>query len=391
MIEKIQNTNNDNRHILLIDYVIFANDLEADLRERGYTVKKLLVSVLNVERFMNICRNFKPSMVVSVNFSPEMAMLTTVQNIPYISWTVDPLPLARFKLIKGTKTELCTAFVHRKKICDTFKAVGINHTFYLPLAAPGKRRIPVTDPALLNGYHCNISFVGNSLTKELDTLNAYLKSNHWDDNELTLFNEHLNIYFTNVGDGNSFEGIDAEFPHLPEPFREKLLKCPKQAYLKDLLNGALSCLLRMGRVKTLQEKNIHVYGDKGWQSLGNSYKGFANHGDELTAIYCASTINLDLPRIYQRDILTMRIFDILACGGIMLTEQSAGLSDIFSDGTHLMSYTDSKDMMQKTEHLLQDKALRESISLQGKNEVLKHHLISHRIDTILEEYRKRYS
>jgi len=136
---------------------------------------------------------------------------------------------------------------------------------------------------------------------------------------------------------------------------------------------------------------VHVYGDEGWTSFEKSYKGFADHGDELTAIYCASTINLDLPRIYQRDILTMRIFDILACGGMILTEKSAGLTDIFTDGQHLMSYTDSNDMTSKVKLLLQDKTLRDTIALQGKHEVLQHHLISHRVTTILDACNKHYT
>jgi len=347
-------------NIIIIDYVIFANDLKEELLARGFKVKKIIVATLNVDRFLNICKKFKPSLVLSVNFSPEIALLTSIQQIPYISWTVDPLPLKRFKLFRGTRTELCTAFVHRRKNLVNFESNGIKDASYLPLAAPGRRRA-ITDQKILQKYNCNISFVGNSLQKENEMLITFLKSNDWDSTTIKSLNRALKEYFLNYGDLNSFSGLEDSLNNLPLKIKNKLLNCQNQKRLIDLLNGALSAILRQERVKMLQNQNIHIYGDKGWKPIVNNYKGFADHGDELTSIYCASTINLDLPRIYQRDILTMRIFDILACGGILLTENSNNLPEIFSDGIHLMSYTDSKDMLKKT-----NKNLNQNTSFKNK-------------------------
>ena len=378
-------------NIIIIDYVIFANDLREELIARGFKVKKILVAMLNVDRFLKICNEFKPSMIISVNFSPEIALLASIQEIPYISWTVDPLPLKRFQLFRGTKTELCTAFVHRKNNLTNFETIGIKDAAYLPLAAPGGRRKAITDQTILQKYHCNISFVGNSLQKENEALITFLKNNKWELATIGSLNQALKEYFLNYGDLNSFSGLEDSLDNFPSELKEKLLNCQNKKRLTDLLNGALSAILRQERVRMLQDQNIHIYGDKGWKSITKNYKGFADHGDELTSIYSASTINLDLPRIYQRDILTMRIFDILACGGILLTENSDNLPEIFSNGIHLMSYTDSEDMLEKTNLLIKDDSLREAISKQGMEEVLNHHLISHRVDTILQKFQTKYT
>ena len=130
--------------------------------------------------------------------------------------------------------------------------------------------------------------------------------------------------------------------------------------------------------------NQHVWGDAGWSAIHPGYKGFADHGDELTHIYCASAVNLDIPRLYQRQSVTMRVFDILAAGGFLLTEHNPALADILVAGQHVAFYNASDNLTDIMTDWLNRPDERKAIALAGRTEVMAKHLISHRVDTLLQ-------
>ena len=68
------------------------------------------------------------------------------------------------------------------------------------------------------------------------------------------------------------------------------------------------------------------------QQYGVKYMGSAGHTYEISKIYYASRINIDISRLYQMDIIPMRIFDIITCGGFVLAEYSREFDEIFKIG-----------------------------------------------------------
>ena len=81
---------------------------------------------------------------------------------------------------------------------------------------------------------------------------------------------------------------------------------------------------------------LSVWGDDGWSALegsGARQRGYAGHRHELTRIYASAGINVDIGRLYQSDIVTLRVFEVLACQGFLLAEhgptdqRAAGIAD----------------------------------------------------------------
>jgi len=369
--------------ILAIAYKLLLGDIVDELEERGFAVRILEPGEIAVESFRELCRAVRPHALFSMNWSPELARLATANALGYASWTIDPLPEARLRVLPGTDLARCVAFAHRRELVEALRRAGIARAAFLPLAA-GRLRHPVTDPAELVRYRTPVSFAGVSLLVEKEGLVARLRQHGATPDLEARLLAWIAEEFRARGLSFDYPGIAEDGSALPGWLREAVPRLDPRE-LTDRVNGTLSHLLRLHRVERLVPEGLHVWGDEGWHAVGAAYRGRAAHGAQLTAIYNASTVNLDVPRLYQRDIATMRVFDILACGGVLLTEPSPQIREFFRDGEHLFTYRDDAEMVAWTRELARSPALARAAAERGRALVTREHLLRHRIDAILEE------
>lgn len=86
----------------------------------------------------------------------------------------------------------------------------------------------------------------------------------------------------------------------------------------------------------------------------------------------------------KRDV-NFRTFEALGCGSFLLTERvENGLSDLFSEGTHLVLYEKNNihQIVQTIRYYLKHDEERERIAAQGMNEVLTNHTSKRRVETM---------
>lgn len=374
-----------NMCILYVEYHLIMPDVRRLLADRGYTLIGLAPSGLSIERFNAACDAHRPLWLFSINFSPEIAYMCSARGLPYFSWTIDPLPHNRLTLIGGTEPAFCLAFAHDPRTVHHLANQGILAS-HLPLAAPANRRTPTTDSARLTPYRCDVSFVGSSMIDEMSALDRWLVVRGGDALSAAAIDwakRMLDLVGADPAFGgmNSVGGIDA----LPDFLKNICMSEAEQDELLSLLDGVLSALYRQRGIGVLRDfgGTSSVWGDPGWTDIHPHYRGGADHGDELTLIYCASGINLDIPRLYQRQTITMRIFDILASGGFVLAERSAALEAVFEDGRHLAFY-DSQDHLNDTlANWINAPLKRAAVAQAGRQEVLDKHQIQHRVETML--------
>jgi spore maturation protein CgeB len=113
--------------------------------------------------------------------------------------------------------------------------------------------------------------------------------------------------------------------------------------------------------------------------------GPAGHGEELTRIYSSDAIHVDIGRIYQSDIVTMRVFDVLACGGFCLAEWSEGLEDLFEVGVELDTWRTLEELLDKASFWLEAGAeRRREVGRAGRDRVLRDHTIQQRLRRMIE-------
>ncbi len=348
-------------HVLAVEAKLFMADIVPLLKRSGFTVATISPADLDIAWFDAHCREHAPAFVFSVNFSPEVAFLCSRARVLYVSWTVDPLPASRWKLLRDTDPSWCLAFCHRAALVPDIRALGIRCE-HLPLAASERRQ---RDPQAKQTFP--VSFVGNSMAGEERALVVALQHHGPDVVEAVV----------------NWLGT---LP-VPPPSELPVPDCDEHEMLVDLAAGALSHRSRLRRVQTCLPFGARVWGDGGWSALGEAYRGRADHGEQLTHIYQRSIVNLDIPRLYQRDIVTMRVFDVLACGGVVLCEPSAELSALFDEGRHLLTYRSEAELVERIRTLLMDASLRQFLSDNGHAYVLAKHRLEHRVEVILDHVR----
>ncbi len=110
---------------------------------------------------------------------------------------------------------------------------------------------------------------------------------------------------------------------------------------------------------------------------------------EMADIYARSKIVIN--PCANRDV-NMRVFEVLASGALLITEDAYGLDDLFEDGKHLVVYHDDAELLDLIDHYLDDDEARESIAQSGREAVYQSHTYDHRVARIfrtLAESEKR--
>lgn len=393
---------------IVIDYVLLAPEVAHEFTCLGLSVHRIKPPDLTVAVFKRLCVEVKPLFLFSINFSPELALLASHEGLQYISWTIDPLPVSRLQLFPGSDSGLCRIFVHDRELIKSFEQLGIarSHITYLPLAT-SERRQAVRDPGVLQNHRCDISFVGQSLIAEKMSACgsvAQLLRNYPDkfgNRDVVGALEELNNFCKQlaVQDADAVGSFpvtrDSLIEVLPAWFARGLdsgIDQLARAHNLDWLAGWVAHESRRYRIEKILEHasrcgwRVKVYGDEGWRSIaGDAYCEFAEHYETLNAIYSASRVNLDLPRTYQRTVVTLRVFDVLACGGFLLTEFSEALSELCEPGQHLEYYHSTPHLIKRIEDALalpEDRL--EAIATKGRAHVLSQHTLKQRVRQLVE-------
>jgi spore maturation protein CgeB len=142
---------------------------------------------------------------------------------------------------------------------------------------------------------------------------------------------------------------------------------------------------RMDWLEKLSPHTVSVWGDRGWQECANiEYQGSAGHGQELTLIYSNSLINIDIGRLYQNDIMTMRLFDVMACEGFLLTEKTDEITRWFEPGVHLDVYQGPDELSQKIQFYKDNPDKARSIGKAARQKILEEHTFEKRFQEIFK-------
>jgi O-antigen biosynthesis protein len=131
-----------------------------------------------------------------------------------------------------------------------------------------------------------------------------------------------------------------------------------------------------------------VYG-KGWDGtvprgyIGGSY--FPN--DRLQSLYASAKVVLNdhWPQMREFGIVSNRVFDVLAAGGVVVSDAVPGMDELF-DGA-VLAFRDADELEAVVRRLIDDPEARRSLGERGKAAVLAAHTFDHRAATLVEALR----
>jgi spore maturation protein CgeB len=372
------------RRAVVCEGGLFVTELTLELQSRDISVYPMSLARLATEEQRLLLERVKPGVVAAINYTPGLSELCADTGRKLIFWEIDPSVHDRSRPLRDTAHT--HAFTFREPYVAELRAMGFRNVEQLPLAADPNLRKPVQLTAeVVARYGATVSFVGTSLVEDVPAWEAAF----------------LRRYCARKGEAARAEGArsleaalaeqrkDLSRNHLPE-----LLSSGVGAWKGDDLEWLVRCASEIASaerrviyVSKLARFGIQAWGDRGWRATaaaGVNYRGPAGNFTDLNSIYCASRINLDVGRLHQLDIVTMRNFDILACGGFVLAERSADLEKLFVIDQEIACYATLEELEQKVAHYLTHPDEAREIAAAGRKAVLERHTIAQRVSHMLE-------
>jgi len=363
---------------------LFVNDVADALGDLGHRVYSLDVQRLSPEECTHAVRTARPGCFLGINHVEGFADFCEAERLPNLTWEIDPAMTSVAKAeVPTTRTRV---FTWRKANVSEFHAQGYQAT-HLPLAANPRHRAPVhLSPEQRQRYQVPVAFVGASMADRTPSLRQqFLEA------------------FTAFRPGQRAEGqrvLDEVLAAQRTDFSSYRVPQLLQARVPDwavragdvvperVLGELAAAERRLAFVQALIPHRIAVWGDLGWQQVpGLDYRGPAGHEVELNAVYSGAAITIDLGRLYQLDIVTMRVFDALACGGFVLAEYCDDLRALFELGVEVESWKTLPELTEKTTHYLAHPEQARAIALAGQRAVRERHTIQARVRTMLSTVR----
>ncbi|MFH1742192.1 MAG: glycosyltransferase [bacterium] len=169
---------------------------------------------------------------------------------------------------------------------------------------------------------------------------------------------------------------------LHEELESLPVQCPglSPGSLLRFLEEYASMYLRLEFLRVAEPYGLMLFGDPGWTNteipgtVPSAYAGWApDYWTETPWIYRNSLINLNIFNVQCIDSPTIRVYDILACGGFLLTEYRPCLEEEFAVGEDLETFRTPEELREKIEYYLANESLRRQIARRGQIKVLENY------------------
>ena len=113
-------------------------------------------------------------------------------------------------------------------------------------------------------------------------------------------------------------------------------------------------------------------------------KGGVSTLTEMPRVFQASKINLNMTIRPIETGLSLRVWDILGCGGFLLTNYQAEIPDYFEIGKELETYESMEELEEKIQYYLTHEEERMEIAINGYEKAARHHTYEMRLAQMLK-------
>lgn len=358
------------------------------IEESTEMVNKRLTPTEQLQAVQSILEAEHPLFVFSINFFPAIAEICHLYSTFYLCWTVDCPVLELFSTAIQYDTN--KIFLFDRAQYEYFHPYNTTGTFHLPLASQVSRFDKVIQGITsqdVSRFHNDISFVG-SLYSEKNPLH-HLKS----------LPEYQQGYINGIVEA-SLQVTGCHFiESLVTPALLSALKKDPEFYLPaSAITDSATYIAaheyigmqaaECTRIRTLNELAKHfsvtLYTQSDTSSLENvKVCSPIDSLIEMPRVFHLSKINLNMTIPAIQTGLPLRIFDILGCGGFLITNYQEELPELFEIGVDLEVYTCIEELIEKCDFYLRNDSIRQKIAENGYKKVQKQHSYETRIAEML--------
>lgn len=327
--------------------------------------------------------------VFSINFFPAISYTCNRFKVPYVCWSVDsPVPELFSNALKNKWNRI---FLFDRTQYEFFRPYNPDNIYYLPLSTNAKRMeqviLSMTEEDFAK-YDNDVVFVGSLYSEKcrydkLSGLSDYTKGyvNGLIQAQMKVFG--YNFIYDALPERviNEIVSADSDFYKGEDVF----LDTDRYLTAHQYIGMKLANVERESILSTLSEKfNVSLYTYSDTSMLPKVHnKGGANTLTEMPKIFHAGKINLNITMRPIETGLSLRIWDVLGCGGFLISNYQAEIPEYFEIGKDLEVYESEADLMEKVDYYLTHEAQRMEIALNGYEKVAKHHTYETRLATII--------
>lgn len=331
--------------------------------------------------------------VFSFNYFPIIAKVCHDEGLPYFAWVYDsPAALLyHFSLVYPTNHVFLFDYEEYKQ----FKDNGINTVYYLPLAANPER---LTN--LINDEDQRKSFERGAFFNKTDI--AFVGSLYTENHNFYERLQHIKPFTRGYLEGimasqkqvygvnfikellsdDIIEDMYKELPLMPNP---ESLETKEYLFAEYVINRKLTATERLEYLSKIGEsRNYDLYTpNKNLLLPGSVNHGAVDHLNIAPFVYNHAKINLNISLRSIHSGIPLRCFEIMASGGLLLSNFQSGFADCFNEGDELVCFESAEDMLMKIDYLLSHEDERKQIAENGYNRLVKEHTFLHRAEEML--------
>lgn len=336
-------------------------------------------------------------MVFTVNYFPLISNVCERTGVKYVSWTCDNPLISMYH--ESVFHDCNYIFTFDKTNYLEFREMGVKHIWYLPLAVDTERmdallgvpeeagRRKAAQDTEMQKYRGDVAFVGSLYER-----NSYDKIK----NRLP---EYLRGYFDAVMEAQlNISGANIVEPMLTTNILEQL----QEYFQLEKSEGSFSDLglifqttvlgfkiaeieRRRALIELSKHYKVNVYSNSDVSDLLRiQYCGSVDYWSEMPKVFRMSKINLNFTIPNIKSGIPLRIWDVLGCGGFLLTNYQAEIPYYFKEGEDLVCFDGLEDLCEKVGYYLEHEEERKRIAWNGYHKVREKHSYIERIHTILD-------
>ncbi|HEY8776029.1 MAG TPA: glycosyltransferase [Gaiellaceae bacterium] len=351
-------------------------------------------SELHLRRFAQVLDDFRPTLVFTVNRAGMAAPV--VQQLPpetrIISLFIDYYDRVPEELKRWTERDFVwgtgTGWL-RENFMEKYRDTLLREQVEFTLWASDTHRF---HPRGLE-RDIDVLFIGSPLSPEpFADMIEFVAKEHPERLEvfLDVYFEHRRRYIHDIPAELERRGFNVAGV-TEQPYREYL---NNNWILQAFMSDQISTEARLKYLSALANFKLHVYGEP--EGLWIRYISTVNanllrryryrpvkEADELPELYARTKVGLNVQHHHANDVgLSMRVFDIMACGAVLLTHRIAAppLEELgYREDEHFVAFDGVAECRAKARFLLEDRETRERIADAGCALTHDRHSLQHRL------------
>ncbi len=335
-----------------------------------------------------------PMFVFTINFFPYISIVCEALKIQYVSVSVT-CPM--LEIYNTTIRNSCNkVFLFDKEQYLSIRDENPGGIFYLPLGSAMQRLSFVAES--LADYKFDISFIG-SLYNEKDPFTSLKLP----DEVLSRFEVLMNRQLENKIYSQDYlekEITDEDVRQIKEassdfyPSDLSVRNLDRFVAINKYLSPHMTYLERCSILDKIGESfphKLHLFTGSDTSGISSVKEGYISvHGPvnsitEMPLVFRDSKINLNTTTRSMKSGLAQRIWDVLGCGGFLLTNYQPELEDYFEIGNDLEVYENYNELFEKIDYYLKNEDKRLEIATSGYLTVKANHSTLNRVIDIIKK------